>query len=167
MDPVSRLYLDTNMFVAVFEAEGELSEALTRLFMSKRKGKETFLTTSELTLAEVLVEPYRQKDEELIQKYDNWTRTSTYIEVAPVDRDILWHAAVLRSRHHPVKLPDAIHLSTAIRFGCSHFLTADKRLNGRYELTDDRFGIASGPRGVEILRPERPIITELREQAAR
>lgn len=166
MAAVHRVYVDTNVFIHLFEGRDEVAASLARLFLTERTGREPFLATSELTLAELLVEPYRRKDDKLIQIYDNWTRTNPYLEVGPVDRDALWYAAVFRSQHETLKLPDAVHLSTAIGFRCSHFLTADKRLRDRYELMHQRFGIVTDPARVEIVRPELNVIQSLIEQAA-
>ena len=47
--------------------------------------------------------------------------------LVPVSRDILLETVELRLQH-PVRLnlPDAIHLASAVKAGCSHFVTSDK-----------------------------------------
>jgi hypothetical protein len=45
----------------------------------------------------------------------------------------------VRRQFKSVKLPDAIHLASAIGFECSHFLTADKRIPGQVRLKNDRW----------------------------
>jgi len=47
----------------------------------------------------------------------------------PVDRSVLIDAARLRGRTG-LRLPDAIHASTALASGCDTFLTNDRRLPG-------------------------------------
>ena len=54
MAQVDRLYVDTNVFVRLFESSDEISRLLVELFLAERTGGETFLATSELTLAELL-----------------------------------------------------------------------------------------------------------------
>jgi predicted nucleic acid-binding protein len=166
MPQVDRLYVDANVFILLFEGSGELSDHLAELFSSVRSGREPFLATSELTVAELLVDPYRRKDDELIQIYDNWTITNDHLTVGPIGRDVLWYAAVLRSQYNSLKLPDAIHLSAAVGLRCSHVLRADKRLNDQYELTHHRFGRVRGPVRLDILRPEIEVIRGLTEGAA-
>jgi predicted nucleic acid-binding protein len=59
--------------------------------------------------------------------FDTAIQNSTGLEVVPVTREILIEAAGIRAQTG-VKLPDAIHLSTAIVSGCASFLTNDKSL---------------------------------------
>lgn len=103
----------------------------------------------------------------LIQMYDNWIRTNAHLTVGPIDRDVLWYAAVFRSQYDSLKLPDAIHLSAAVGLRCSHVLTADKRLSDQYELTHHRYGMIKGPARLEILRPETEIVKRLIDEAAK
>lgn len=57
--------------------------------------------------------------------YRDSIRNSSLLSVCPVTRDILIEAARLRSVSS-LRLPDAIHLATAINSGCSAFLTNDR-----------------------------------------
>lgn len=168
MAGIHRLYVDANIFIRLFEGNDELSRTLTDLFLIERTDKEPFLATSELTLAELLVKPYRESDDQLIDLYDNWTISNPYLEVGPVNRQVLWYAALFRAQHENLKLPDAIHLSTAVGMNCTHFLSADKRLSERYVVVHNRYGIVKGPAAVEIVRPSiqgvGDIVTRVREQ---
>ncbi len=161
----NRLYVDANIFIRLFEGDDELSAALGALFLFEPKSAKPFLATSELTLAELLVVPCREGNDQLIGSYDNWTRTNDYLEVGPVDRSVLWAAALLRARYSGLRLPDAIHVATALRFPCSHFLTADLRLNGTYELYHNHGGLVFGPAATEIVRPEVAFIQGIVESA--
>jgi predicted nucleic acid-binding protein len=123
-----------------------------------------FLCTSELSLAELLVRPYREKNETLIQLYDNLIqRQNPWLEVGPVDHQTLWYAAVLRAGYPSIKLPDAIHLTTAIGFSCSHFLTADARIRGPVELLHEREGRFRGSASLEVLRPDASVLKSIIE----
>ncbi len=166
MPKVNRIYVDTNVFILLFERRDELSNQLAELFLIDRTGKEPLLATSELTLAELLVDPYRRNDDHLIQTYDNWTITNDHITVDPISRDVLRSAAVLRSKHKNLKLPDAIHLSAAASLRCSHVLTADKSLRERYDVAHHGFGHPKGPVRLDIIRPEIDVIRQLIEEAA-
>ena len=46
---------------------------------------------------------------------------------APITRDVLIEAAAIRATTR-MKLPDAIHVATAVTCGCSALLTNDERL---------------------------------------
>jgi predicted nucleic acid-binding protein len=149
-----RLYIDTNIFIRLFEGRDDVETELGFVFLREPVCDPAFLLTSELTLAELLVEPVRRNDGQMISRYDGWTTSNQFLEVRPVDRWVLWSAAVLRAAYATLKLPDAIHLATALLTGCSHFLTADGKLRGTYELSLQHWGLRIGPASVAIVRPE-------------
>lgn len=160
MTSIRRLYVDSNIFIYMFESDDKRAEKLRELFSTSR-GTQPFLATSELTLSETLVGAYRNSNQDLIDIYSRWTITNDYLEVGPVQRDILWAAAVLRSTHRALKLPDAIHLATAFAFDCSHFLTADRGLSANYEFAETRLPTLSRVRGLVVLRPDDGILEDL------
>src|SRR6185312_2986825 len=147
---VRRLYLDTNVFIAMAEGEDRLSSILYEM-VGTQEPDEPFLYTSELSLAELIALPYRHSNDALIQLYDDWITDGGWLSVGPVARSVLWHAALIRSQYASIKLPDAIHLSTAIGFECAHFLTGDQRLPKNIELFHERWGIRNGPIQLEVL----------------
>lgn len=158
---VVRVYLDTNIIIAMFEGSGELSRQLINLVGGVGPRETRFFFTSELSLAETLAQPYRTGNEELITRYDNFLQTNGMIEVGPLDRDVLYYAAVIRGAHPGLRLPDAIHLSAAIGAQCSHFLTANMDFKGTYSITHTRYGLTRGPVQVSVLRPEAATLNEL------
>lgn len=127
----AKVYLDTNVFIRAFEGTDELSRVLVDLFALDVP--QPAFATSELTLAELLVHPYRHQDETGRERYDNLVRPSAWLNVGPVDRQVLTGAAVLRSKYR-LKLPDAIHVSTALHFGCDLLITGDGGLDGSFSL---------------------------------
>jgi len=165
MESVERLYVDSNILIYLFESQDSRAEKLRQLFLIERSAPSPFLATSELTLSEVLVQPYRTADERLIQIYSNWTITNSYLEVGPIRREILWRAAILRSYYEALRLPDAIHLATAFAFRCSHFLTGDLRMKEHYEFVDTRSHLADPSRTMVVLRPEIEVLEHLVAQA--
>ncbi len=150
---IDRLYLDTNIFIALAEGADDLSRALWDI-VGIQKPDELFLCTSELTLAELLVRPYRQKDDELLRLYDNWLVSGGLFEVAPIDKPILWGAAIIRAGYSTIRLPDAIHLSTALRMGCSHVLSADRGIPDELDIRSRQPGEDAGPARLTTLRPD-------------
>ena len=124
MDQVGRIYLDTNLFILAFETESDVA-VKAALIMSKAKAQNpTRFVTSELTLAELLVLPYRQSNAWLVGLYHQ-VFSGSWMDVQPVTRDILLSAAQLRATNPARKLPDAVHVATAIASGCTHFLSSD------------------------------------------
>lgn len=153
MRKYSRIYLDTNVFIALKETGGELGMKLVELLAGAPTAPTPFLSTSELTLAELITRPHRERRDDLIDQYDNWIVPSSWLDVGPVDRDVLWFAAVLRSNYRSLKLPDAIHLSTAIGLQCSHFLTNDRGVKDTYSVTQTRYGLTNASMPLTIIRP--------------
>lgn len=164
MVEVRRLYLDTNVFVHWIEGVDERASLLMELIWRSKAYERPFFVTSELTLAELLVRPYRDKNDRLINAYQNLLVSSDILQVVPVGQDTLRFAAMFRAQDNDPKLPDAIHLVTAYASGCSHILTADQRLKGPYELTTHGADMALVPNSVEVLRPDIPTIQSLIEQ---
>ncbi len=150
---VQRLYLDANVLIALGEGTGEVANLLTDLAAQQEPSETPFLCTSEPTLSEILVQPYREQNDSLVDKYDGWLISGSFMEVAPVNRATLWYAAVVRSEYTSIKLSDAIHVATAIGLGCSHMLTADLRLKD-ITLVHKRYGQSRGPATLQMLRPE-------------
>jgi len=98
--------------------------------------------TSELTLAEVLAKalPHARRS------YFDLIVWSNIFQLCPVTRDILIETADYRRvNRKKVKLPDAIHVVTAIRGRCRALLSADKGLKlpvGMAAFEPDERGIA-------------------------
>ncbi|MGE0279554.1 MAG: type II toxin-antitoxin system VapC family toxin [Rhizobiaceae bacterium] len=150
MVDISRLYVDTNVLISLGEGTDQISRAILDLVGTIMPGEE-FLFASELSLAELLVVPQRMMNDDLISLYDNWIQPEGWLIIGPVNRQVLWCAAIIRARYPSIKLPNAIHLSTGIGFGCSHFLTGDRRLPSEIVISQTRFGQTSGSARVEIL----------------
>ena len=132
MEGATRTYLDTNIFVLVFEGEETPArQQLSELFFSGENQSREFVT-SELTFAELLVLPYRTADRALSNLYERLAATNSWLNVIPVTMKALKHAARLRAQYASLKLPDAIHISSSVLAGCTHFLTEDKGVKPHY-----------------------------------
>jgi predicted nucleic acid-binding protein len=145
----SRLvYVDANPIAYAFEGPQELAVALKDLFSIFRL-KRGSAVTSELTLAEVL--PKRKVPDRQFLDLLIW---SEIFDLRPVTRNILVDTAdyrrITRTRRPDgqttmPKLPDAIHVVTAIQSGCSFFLSSDVRIKLPNTITlinADQAGIA-------------------------
>lgn len=165
MPPVSRLYLDTNIFILLFESGGNESSFLSALIKRRQKTIPSSFVTSELTHSELLVKPFREKNERLMRIYEHWTISNPILEVIPVSRSILNMAALLRADYASIKLPDAIHLATAMNTGCRFVLSADERLKGFYTLNSMLNAESSQEiPSLSILRPGPDILTSLMQE---
>ncbi len=161
-----RVYLDTNILIYAFEGGGPDKGRLSELLAGNDGTRPAYLFTSELTLAEVLVHPLSHNDVHLVQSYDNVLNNSAILTTCPIDRTVLWHAAVLRSHYSALKLPDAIHLSTAMRLRCTHFLSADTGLGQSYDLPHATFNDIRGPVSLQVIRPDTKTLDGLNSEFA-
>src|ERR1700761_3969267 len=131
-----RVYLDANVFIYAIEGGPAVAEPLRQLFQVFRDRRAQGVT-SELTLAEVLV---RAADVQR-RNYLDLIVFSRIFELRPVSREILIETSDYRRTAGMPKLPDAIHIVTAIRSGCHKVVSADLRLKL--------------PEGFELIPPDR------------
>jgi predicted nucleic acid-binding protein len=131
----SKLYFDANVFIYAVEGSDDIAGHLRTLFDLLRSNR-GLAVTSELTLAEVLpkADPIRRRN------YLELILHSGLFDLYPVTRDILIETADYRriagvskpNASKPEvsmpKLPDAIHVVTAIRAGCGRMLSFDRAL---------------------------------------
>ncbi|MFL6210796.1 MAG: type II toxin-antitoxin system VapC family toxin [Pyrinomonadaceae bacterium] len=119
----AQVYLDTNIVIYAVEGFVDLADQLQALLQAL-DNMEIVAFTSELTLAEVLVKPMQDQNQQAQRAYETFLTPSPALQVVPISRSILTEAARLRATTK-LKLPDAIHLATADLSGCSSFLTND------------------------------------------
>lgn len=123
-----RVYLDANVFISAFETVGARSDHAWWILNAIDDG-EMLGMTSELTLAEILVGPMQDGDDELARRYQSMISQGEGFEIAAVSRNILIEAAMLRTMRRSLRLPDAIHIASARLGGCQFVLSDDRRLS--------------------------------------
>lgn len=124
---ITHVYVDTNIFIRAFESSpyDKVAQALIGMFGIIKIGEQARFISSQPTLAEVLVHPLRNQDDQLRQYYLNLlSRTTPWLQVRPIGQETLIRAAEIRAAAK-MKLPDAIHLATATLARCSHLLSSD------------------------------------------
>jgi predicted nucleic acid-binding protein len=140
-----RVYLDTNVFIAAFEAPPETAQDVRSLFDELRL-QPLIGVTSELTLAELLAQKNSARPIHIMRRFYLdlivWNR---FIDLYPTTRDVWLETAELR-QHTQLKLPDAVHVVTAIQTGCTHFMSADRDIKlpqGMTPVWPDSEGVAT------------------------
>jgi len=128
-----RPYIDTNLWVYALEGYPQYKLFLTALFGEIDAGN-LYGVTSELTLAELLVKPFLDKKPATQRAYQHALQSAINLQVVPISRQILVESARLRAETS-LKLPDAIHVATALHTHCDTFLTNDKRIRSVRNLT--------------------------------
>lgn len=124
---IKKIYLDANCFIYIAEENGLFSEHLKPVFASI-DNNEFYAATSEISLAECLVKTVALNDANKILVYETALTNSSVLTVLPIYRDVLKKAAWLRANFPALRLPDAIHLASAILTNCDAVLTNDLRL---------------------------------------
>jgi predicted nucleic acid-binding protein len=121
------LALDTNCFIYLFEDEGSARATFLEreVFRPATHGRRQ-LVTSTLTVAELLVVPFRSGHAERARTVSDALRSLDGLRIVDFDHQLAEAAARLRAQHG-VALPDAIQLATAAR-AADALLTNDTRL---------------------------------------
>ena len=118
-----KVYLDTNIFIYALEAMEPWTTLIKEAFTGLEAG-EWHAVTSSLSIAECLVKPYQLDRDDMVAAYRAVLSPSQYLHIAPPYDDIFVVAARLRAKHN-FKLPDAIHVATALDMNCTVMLTND------------------------------------------
>jgi predicted nucleic acid-binding protein len=118
--------VDTAVFIYFAEEHPTFLPIARPLFVAVDRG-DLEVVTSEITLLEVLVAPYRAGNLPLAARYETLLTRSRGVRLVEMDRGQLRTAAQLRALHG-VRTPDALQLAAALTARCSAFLTNDRRL---------------------------------------
>src|SRR5882757_3852163 len=124
----SLIYLDTNVFIRAVEGLDEAAVPAKTLIKALRQQRTGIAATSEITFAEVLAPSKQANSMPLHMKrraYLDLLLWSGFVALIPVSRNILIETAELRAVGR-FKLPDAVHLVSAIQVRCRFFVSGDR-----------------------------------------
>ncbi len=128
MSEPTRVYLNSNVFITAMETPGAHSDHAWWIIRAIEEGNIEGVT-SEITIAEVLVKPIETGNAGFVEAYQQMIVPGANFQVLPIARDILVDAAELRARRKSVRLPDAIHIATALKSSCTYMVSDDQRLH--------------------------------------
>lgn len=123
----SRVYLDTNLYIYLFEGVETYRQLMASL-AAEIDRRDIAVIASELTFTELLPRPVREGRSRLVGGYLELLQQTPRITLAPVDRQVILRAVHLRA-DFGLRAMDALHVATAVVHGCDTFLTNDQRLN--------------------------------------
>ena len=118
--------LDSAPLIYFIEDHPLYSVKLAELFEAAESGS-VHLVTSTVTIAEVLVHPFRSNRQELVQAYRDILLGSSGITTIAVSPEVAELAAKMRAEHQ-IRTPDALHLATALLAQALVFVTNDREL---------------------------------------
>ncbi len=116
--------VDTVGFIYFIQDHPRFAPVIAPLFEAADRGQRR-LSTSSITLLEVLVVPYRQGDLTLADRYETLLSHSRGLELVDIDRGQLRSAAALRAAYG-IRTPDALQLAAALSRSCTNFVTNDR-----------------------------------------
>ena len=129
---LTRVFLDTAPII--YHVEGHATyQAVTDIVFQRIGDGVLEGVTSSITLAECLVHPYRQENNDLVRRFRSVITTGAHTHYVGVDA-VVEHAAQLRACYN-LTLTDAFQVAAALVGGCQGFLTNDLTLKRVRELT--------------------------------
>ncbi len=128
-----KIFIDTAPFIYLMEGLDEYSDRVETQ-LKQWLMTEMILTTSTLTLMELLVTPKKQKNERLVRKYRALLEDLMTEPLTELTSVIAEEAAGIRGQYG-FKTPDAVQLATALHSGADIFYTNDLRLGKFPNLT--------------------------------
>jgi predicted nucleic acid-binding protein len=123
---ITNLAFDTAPIIYYVEQSPRYFAVVDRIFHLVASGQ-LVAATSVITLAEVLVHPYRQGNQRLADEYKAFLLHSDDFRTMSIDDAAADQAARLRAKYQ-LLTPDAIQLAMAVNAGFQVFLTNDRGL---------------------------------------
>ncbi len=118
-----RVYIDTNILIYFFnKQEGYFPLAV--LFLEQCANRKILGIVSELVVAEIMVQPYRERNLEGIAQIKAFFGQKDFLHVSEHQAGFISESAMLAGERG-MKLIDAMHLHTAMANRCDFFITHD------------------------------------------
>ncbi|HJZ05968.1 MAG TPA: PIN domain-containing protein [Patescibacteria group bacterium] len=121
-----KIFLDTNALIYLIENHPDFSPKISPIFNQIFQNQLQSIT-SIITVTEVLVNPMKQENKSLIEKYLNLFTNLTSLKVVEPNMQTAIDAAHIKAKYG-FPLPDCYQLSLAQEHACTSFLTNDSRL---------------------------------------
>ena len=122
---MSRVFWDTNLFIYLFEGQGERAERVVAL-RRRMLARGDQLLASTLTLGEILVKPLERGDDAVSRLYEEVLSREAVLVPFNVEAARVYAGP---RRDRALRAPDAIQLACAAQSRADLFLTNDERLS--------------------------------------
>lgn len=117
------VYVDANVIIYRVEQITPYLQVTAPLWDALDSSKQQVIT-SELSILEVLVKPFQVGDIALVTLFRTVLYNTLGFTCLPITQQMLEDAAQLRAATG-LRTPDAIHAATALKAGCTLFVTND------------------------------------------
>ena len=118
-----RVAIDTNVFIYHVEANPAYVDLTREVFTWLERSPHTAVTSS-VTMAELLLQPYRAGNQNLVNQYYALLSMFPNLEWVAPDLAIADTAAQIRAQYS-LRTPDALQVATAMRCGATAIVTND------------------------------------------
>ncbi len=118
-----RVYIDTNILIYFFNKEQKHFSLVSR-FLQHCASRKILGVTSELVVAEILVQPYRERNLDAVAQIKAFFAQKDFLHVSAHPPGFIGESAILAGERG-MKLIDAMHLHTALSNHCDFFITHD------------------------------------------
>ncbi len=122
----SRICIDTAPFIYFIEKDPKYLGIVRPIFAEIDAGKIDALTST-ITLLEVLVLPFKTKNESLAEKYREILLYAEGLTTFEIFHEVSELSSKLRAKYL-IRTPDAIQIAVGIIYGADTFLTNDSGL---------------------------------------
>ena len=119
----SRICIDTAPFIYFIEKDPKYLGILRPIFAEIDVGKIDAITST-ITLLEVLVLPFKTKNESLAEKYRDILLYAEGLTTFEIFHEVSELSSKLRAKYS-IRTPDAIQIAVGIIYGADAFLTND------------------------------------------
>jgi predicted nucleic acid-binding protein len=128
-----RICIDTAPFIYFIEKDTKYLNIVRPIF-AEIDARNIEALTSTITLLELLVLPFKTKNESLAEEYRKILLHAEGLTTYEIVHEVSELSAKLRAKY-TIRTPDAIQLAVGILYGADTFLTNDMM---KYELTPER-----------------------------
>jgi predicted nucleic acid-binding protein len=118
-----RIAIDTSIFIYYLEANPSYVEMAGQIFAWLERSPHSAVTST-LTMTELLVQPWRDGNETLVNQYYGLLSLFPNLDWVSPDLAIAETAAQIRAKHR-LRTPDALQAATAVCRGATAILTND------------------------------------------
>jgi predicted nucleic acid-binding protein len=121
-----RIGLDSNLLIYFIEAHPAYGALARKVFESIEAGRNAAVCST-VSLLEVLVQPYRTQNDEIVNRFYGLLTTYPHLHWVDLSIEVADLGARLRAEYE-LKTPDAVLLATALHSRATGFIGNDSKL---------------------------------------